>query len=402
MQTDQKDRHTHDHDQHDQHDHDRQHDHEHQHDNDHEHGDEELDIPEDQKEAEHFCDVIAHFENYGSNCFQKFQQMETDFNKMDPRLRAMIPNLEEKLHAIRKCVVVNHAFIRAIVAQRQAFHNPGTDYTALSAMPRLLKEDRMSKVRSTLRQCVRDWSSNGVEERNQCYAPILRELERVYPDAGTRGTRRVLIPGSGLGRLTWEIAKRGFFSQGNEFSYYMLLCSYYILNVLAGTNQVTLFPWITETKNLVKTADQTQSVMIPDVDPTSLPPSAQFSMVAGDFEEVFKDQLNLWDCVASCFFLDTAHNVLNYLKIISEILQPGGYFINFGPLLYHFADTYGELSIELSWEEIKSILPKFGLELIHEEIGLPSVYTGHPTSMLQQTYRCVFFTCRKVTANGHV
>jgi len=79
MQTDQKDRHTHDHDQHDQHDHDRQHDHEHQHDNDHEHGDEEPDIPEDQKEAEHFCDVIAHFENYGSNCFQKFQQMETDF-----------------------------------------------------------------------------------------------------------------------------------------------------------------------------------------------------------------------------------------------------------------------------------------------------------------------------------
>jgi carnosine N-methyltransferase len=387
METEQKDRHEHEHD-HNSHDH-------------HEHG-EEPELSEDQKEAEHFCDVIAHFENYGSNCFAKFQQMEKDFNSLDPRFRAMIPNLEHKLEAVRKCVVINHAFIRTIVAQREVFHTPGTNYTALSAVPRLLKEDRMSKVRSTLRQCVRDWSSNGAEERAQCYTPILRELERLYPNAAERSTRRVLIPGSGLGRLTWEIAQRGFFSQGNEFSYYMLLCSYYILNVITGTNQVMLFPWITETKNLVKVADQTQSVMIPDVDPTSLPPRSQFSMVAGDFEEVFKDQVNLWDCVASCFFLDTAHNVLNYLKIISDILKPGGYFINFGPLLYHFADTYGELSIELSWEEIKSILPQFGLELIHEETGLPSVYTGHPTSMLQQTYRCVFFTCKKVTTNGHV
>lgn len=374
--------------------------HEHGHDHAHEH--EEPELSEDQKEAEHFCDVIAHFENYGSNCFVKFQQMETDFNHIDSRLRAMVPNLEEKLHALRKCVVVNHAFIRSIVAQREAFHTPGTDYAALSRIPRLLKEDRMSKVRSTLRQCVRDWSVNGAEERKQCYAPILGELERVFPDAADRRNRRVLIPGSGLGRLTWEIAHRGFFSQGNEFSYYMLLCSYYILNVISGVNQVTLFPWITETKNLVKTADQTQSVMIPDVDPTSLPPNSQFSMVAGDFEEVFKDQISEWDCVASCFFLDTAHNILNYFKIISDILKPGGYLINFGPLLYHFADTPGELSIELSWEEIKSVLPKFGLELVHEEIGLPSVYTGHPTSMLQQMYRCVFFTCRKVVANGHV
>jgi len=355
----------------------------------------EEDLPNDVKEAEHFCDVIAHFEHYGSNCFAKFNQMESDFNKMEPRLRAMVPDLEQKLAAIRRCVVVNHAFIRAIVGEREAFHHPDTNYAQIQAKPRLMKEDRMSKVRSTLRQCVRDWSTNGASERQQCYAPILSKLESLFPDAEDRRHRRVLIPGSGLGRLTWEVAKRGFFSQGNEFSYYMLLCSYYILNVLKGINQVTIFPWITETKNLVKTSDQMQPVTIPDVDPASLGPDSQFSMVAGDFEEVFKDQPHSWDCVATCFFIDTAHNVLNYIKIIAEILKVGGYWINFGPLLYHFADMFGELSIELSWEEIKRTLPSFGLELLHEELGMPSVYTGHPTSMLQQHYSCVFFTCRK-------
>jgi hypothetical protein len=34
---------------------------------------------------------------------------------------------------------------------------------------------------------------------------------------------RVLCPGSGLGRLPFEVAKRGYGCQGNEFSFFMLL-----------------------------------------------------------------------------------------------------------------------------------------------------------------------------------
>ena len=33
----------------------------------------------------------------------------------------------------------------------------------------------------------------------------------------------VLVPGAGLGRLAFDIACAGFNSQGNEFSYYMLI-----------------------------------------------------------------------------------------------------------------------------------------------------------------------------------
>ncbi len=33
----------------------------------------------------------------------------------------------------------------------------------------------------------------------------------------------MLVPGAGLGRLAFDIACAGFNSQGNEFSYYMLI-----------------------------------------------------------------------------------------------------------------------------------------------------------------------------------
>ena len=37
-----------------------------------------------------------------------------------------------------------------------------------------------------------------------------------------------------------------------------------------------------------------------------------------------------WDCVVTCFFIDTAHNVIEYLEKIYHILKPGGYWINIG------------------------------------------------------------------------
>lgn len=43
-----------------------------------------------------------------------------------------------------------------------------------------------------------------------------------------------------------------------------------------------------------------------------------------------------FDCVATCFFIDTAHNVVEYLEIIHACLRPGGYWVNLGPLLYHW------------------------------------------------------------------
>ncbi|MBA0757425.1 hypothetical protein Gotri_020526 [Gossypium trilobum] len=32
----------------------------------------------------------------------------------------------------------------------------------------------------------------------------------------------------------------------------------------------------------------------------------------------------VWDAVVTCFFIDTAHNIIEYIEIISRILKEGG------------------------------------------------------------------------------
>ena len=39
----------------------------------------------------------------------------------------------------------------------------------------------MDKVKTTLKQFVRDWSEAGQEERETCYDPVIREIESRFP-----------------------------------------------------------------------------------------------------------------------------------------------------------------------------------------------------------------------------
>merc|ERR1711957_78977 len=84
-----------------------------------------------------------------------------------------------------------------------------------------------------------------------------------------------------------------------------------------------------------------------------------FSMCAGEFVEVYGPQKNEWDAVLTCFFLDTAKNVLLYIRVIADIIRPGGIWANLGPLLFHYAEQSTAISIELSWEEIKPVICKY-------------------------------------------
>ena len=65
-----------------------------------------------------------------------------------------------------------------------------------------------------------------------------------------------------------------------------------------------------------------------------------------------------------------------------------------GPLLYHYSEMRDECSIELSWEEIKKILPKFGFAIKKEEI-IECTYTSDPDTMMKVLYKCIFFVAVK-------
>jgi len=216
---------------------------------------------------------------------------------------------------------------------------------------------------------------------------------------------RVLVPGAGLGRLAYDVAKLGFSCQGNEFSHYMLLTSFFILNRTQQAHQHTIYPYVHSLSNIPNRAAMLKRVQIPDVLPSDLPPGSNFSLVAGDFEEVYGQQdgeldpnepsAGQWDAILTCFFIDTAKNIVNYLRIIHRILAPGGIWINLGPLLWHFEEnTTSDPSIELDLEEVKALAAHIGFEIKNER-PIDTTYVNNKDSMLGYIYHSAFWTATK-------
>lgn len=299
----------------------------------------------------------------------------------------------------------------------------------------------VDKVKSTLKQFVRDWSDRGAPERKAAYGPILDALERLFPHETLprRHQVRLLFPGCGLGRLPWEAAMRGFSSQGNEFSLFMLLASHFVLNKTKSPLEHAIYPWVGSMSNWRDSNDLLEEVRVPDVDPNALlqswtnggeehadddaspafSASPDFSMVAGDFLEAYSDPAQnhrgAWSAVCTCFFLDTARNVLDYLEVINHLLPIGGYWINLGPLLWHFegsgpgssgqqdadgvdgADERAMAgSIELTLQEILDLVVEMGFHIDERKTMDRQSYTGNRANMLSYEYECEFWVARKV------
>ena len=131
----------------------------------------------------------------------------------------------------------------------------------------------------------------------------------------------------------------------------MILASSYILNEIDGKEGLTIYPGIHNLLNAVKEDHIFEPCTFPDVNPsTSIPDGVEFSMAAGEFLDVYGGDKAVWDAVATCFFIDTAHNVVRYISAIFEMMKPGALWVNIGPLLYHYSEDLNEISIELSWE----------------------------------------------------
>ena len=104
----------------------------------------------------------------------------------------------EKLDILKLITEENASIIEKIAglaAAEYGLGNPGAG-----------NED-IGRVRESLEHLIRDWSTDGAMEREKIFRPILAILKAV--DEGERMGRRVLLPGSGLGRLAWEISQLG-------------------------------------------------------------------------------------------------------------------------------------------------------------------------------------------------
>lgn len=291
------------------------------------------------------------------------------------------------------------------------------------------------KARSTLRQLYRDWSAEGAGERTISYGPVLTALEEEFASVPLqkKGDIHILIPGAGLGRLPFEVCRLGFSVEGNEISYHQLLTSSFILNHLAPGQQYELYPFALSFSNHATRAHQLRKVMIPDIHPgTALEEASaetdthafeRMGMAAADFCVAYKESRNrdAYNAVLTVFFIDTAPNLIAYIETVWHCLQPGGVWINNGPLLWHFENNPpGKTShreeesrpdnqsgsqplgiaeagsVELSGDEVLALLRHFGFVIEKHEYGERSTgYIQDPDSMMLHLYKPSFWIARK-------
>ncbi|EER42509.1 hypothetical protein HCEG_02786 [Histoplasma capsulatum var. duboisii H88] len=292
----------------------------------------------------------------------------------------------------------------------------------------------INKAHSTVRQFYRDWSAEGLLERETCYKPVMADLEELF---GSQPHIKILVPGAGLGRLVFDLCAAGYHAEGNEISYHQLLASNWALNHTVRVNEYPLYPFALQFSNLKSRKQQLKKVMIPDVHPASVIAAqmdrpddgrgvGSMSMSAADFVIQYnsKSKEDVFHAVATVFFIDTAPNLIRYIEAIRNCLQPGGYWINIGPLLWHWEDrslnkesSQGEVTqstgavdsdkrhegigepghVELTEEEVIKLIQQFGFELVKRDSG--NTWCGYiqdPESMLQNLYRPAHWVVRKV------
>lgn len=417
---------------------------------------------DDAAEELHFHECIIAFREYFKDILPEFNRRMNGFKKIDSFLLEMLPtgalpeerlkNLIEKaslnqdilINMISNNILANDCYIQNTLVPMINSSNvikikKDNDKITKQSTPVNLntigivpgyeiysKPHNSSKIRTLLHQISREWSKEGQSERDACFLPILNQLE-THVKVGSS----TLCPGVGLGRLAVEIVSRGYSCQGNEFSYIMLFAADYILNHTEKSNQTSIYPWLDNSCNILNSEDQLKCSSFPDVSVKEMKqkgcdthPKTTLSMVAGEFLQLYQplkeDFINSneplkesmttrnWDCIVTCFFLDTAPNVFEYIQKIYDLLEPGGIWINHGPLLWHWCcPTFGSnecksdkiderynQSIELSYSEIKHFLLKLGFEFLHES-NHETTYSSNPNSMMKTVYKTILFTCKK-------
>ncbi|XP_020808243.1 carnosine N-methyltransferase isoform X1 [Drosophila serrata] len=364
------------------------------------------------EEEKHIQKVQNAFLYYGPYACQRLKRSMDYLNSLSGEDQHMLAKYRAHLECVRTCIDRNQAVIREILRERVLYPpeestvNPSTDSWEFDEPPPNVRHGDMDqdadveplkilKAQSTLKLIARDWSTEGALEREQSYKPIIDSIVEYYkPSDYELKEIKILVPGAGLGRLTYELACLGYSCEGNEFSYFMLIASNFVLNLCDYENKYALYPWVHQYVNNLRREDQVAAVRFPDVCPRKNPPKGHFEIAAGDFLEIYKTA-HSYNCVATCFFIDCANNVIDFIRTIYKILVPGGIWVNLGPLLYHYSDVSGQNSIEPTFEDLCIIMESVGFVIEKSRTGIHTKYAQNPASMKQSEYQSLFWVCRK-------
>jgi SAM-dependent methyltransferase len=206
---------------------------------------------------------------------------------------------------------------------------------------------------------ARDWTRIGVLVRQSLYDWCRHQISSHMISGGS-----ILVPGAGLGRLAFDLACIGYSVQANELSVLMASAAHAILQrKIQGVIHPFLMDYFI---NEVNSEWRFEAVPFPDANLLEM--SGSLSYTIGDFVETYSVPQKLQDGIVTCFFLDTATNIYEYLYIIYNVLRVGGVWVNVGPLQWH-----RNALIHVSADELRGLVESFGFEIVHWSIDMEPV-----------------------------
>jgi SAM-dependent methyltransferase len=238
---------------------------------------------------------------------------------------------------------------------------------------------------------TRDWTYFGRLVRQSTYDWCRDQLSDLSSGAS------VLVPGAGLGRLAYDLARDGYSVEANDSSLLMASAAYAILQKRVGG---TLYPFLMDFfTNEVDTEQRYEPVVFPDA-AMHEDMKANLSYTIGDFEETYStpSYKGQYNGIVTCYFLDTATNIYHYLVTIHNILEKGGVWVHVGPLQWH-----RNALLHPSANELKGLVESMGFQVKSWSIDLePMDYRSEDYATVRSTKYEAFKPVRMVAVKKDV
>lgn len=264
---------------------------------------------------------------------------------------------------------------------------------------------------SILLHLLRDWSAECDHVIMNVYAPMVAQLQERLParksvdrmetdsdaaaqcaEARTSQPPSVLVPGSGLSRLAYMLMKEGYEVECNEFSPAFATVANYIFNECRTRHNA--FPLAHVFGENYGLSNQYLQVETPSLLPLEERGAGEsMVMTTGDFVYLYKaggPAHRKFDCVATCFFIDTCDDLLDYIETIDGVLKDGGMWINLGPLNYK-----KDLKLKLAWEELQAVWEGMGYEFVQSSRVYTPYHLPAGLKLYTEQYDAVFTTAIK-------
>jgi hypothetical protein len=224
---------------------------------------------------------------------------------------------------------------------------------------------------------VRDWSTSGSVIRENLYDWCRMQLASRHPQI-SKTDDRILVPGAGLGRLAFDIFNQGYQVEANEISSVMVTAAN---AVLQRNIRGTLHPFALDyMANEVDSNRRYDEIHFPDIDISTNNNSnnnstGSLSYTIGDLVGPYyqsKSHAHSFGAVITCFFIDTATNIYEYLQMMKHLIRPGGLWINVGPVQWH-----RHAVLQPSVDELYDLVLSFGFDILYWKIDVDPVAYRH-------------------------